>query len=660
MIDAHIGSQGELEFGPRFSPRFLQKHSGVIMTDPKIALIELVSNSWDANATDVDVLWPYPGSEGRFSISDNGHGMTAQQVINRWGQFWYDRIEEQGPMAENPRGAELPPRKAFGRNGKGRWAVFCFSEKCILQTWRDGIESVFHIMLGEDEPFTILPVEERERSGHGTMITGLDTRNIMLSEDEIRVEIGLHFLANPYFNVSINEKQVVLNDIPDEHLKREEILIPEYGTAEIIVLDSKRTDRTSLQHGISWHVGGKQVGQCNWDWFGQLIGLNMDRRTIEAKRYTIVIKADYLLDSGAVNSEWSGFIPNNPAWDATREAVGKRIDEWFSSITEDEKNTRRILVRQRYRDERTKMHVLGRNRWERFLSEVLVKCPRMREEDLMQVAGILATLEVSHHKYEMLHLLNLETLEGLDCLTEVLREWNAETAQIVLSELQERLALLGKLKSTLHDPQADELHDIQPLFQRGLWIFGPEFESIHYTSNKGMTTVLNKLFGIETKGSLNRPDFVILPNSNLGVYSLPSYDKQGGEIGTDRVVLVELKAHDAVIGEKDKGQVWRYVKELAKKGSIIPDKTNVRCFVLGPALQQLEAEERIEWSGNVVISPMSYSTFIARAESRTYALYEKIREAPFLEELLPTSIEDGEQPSLLSQCVDDGVSTSTL
>lgn len=59
----------------RFGPGFLREHAGRIMSDPRIALVELVSNSYDAGATSVRVTWPPTGGELR--IEDDGHGMTA-------------------------------------------------------------------------------------------------------------------------------------------------------------------------------------------------------------------------------------------------------------------------------------------------------------------------------------------------------------------------------------------------------------------------------------------------------------------------------------------------------------------------------------------------------------------------------------------------------
>ena len=73
-------------------------------------------------------------------------------------------------------------------------------------------------------------------------------------------------------------------------------------------------------------------------------------------------------------------------------------------------------------------------------------------------------------------------------------------------------------------PHADELHDLQPLFERGLWIFGPEYEAVDFRSNRGLAEVIGKfLGGADYKPSKRRPDFVVLPEVSIGAYCADAY-----------------------------------------------------------------------------------------------------------------------------------------
>jgi DNA mismatch repair ATPase MutL len=61
-----------------FSANFLRDHAGHLITDPRTAITELIANAYDAGATAVDIIWP-DDTEGAFSITDNGTGMTKAE-----------------------------------------------------------------------------------------------------------------------------------------------------------------------------------------------------------------------------------------------------------------------------------------------------------------------------------------------------------------------------------------------------------------------------------------------------------------------------------------------------------------------------------------------------------------------------------------------------
>ncbi|HEY9403399.1 MAG TPA: ATP-binding protein [Pyrinomonadaceae bacterium] len=78
--DGIPGSQPELF--PTFGDNFLANHAGRIMSEPKIAIVELVANCWDAGADTVEIEWPLK-RETVLSIRDNGTGMTRLEFIER-------------------------------------------------------------------------------------------------------------------------------------------------------------------------------------------------------------------------------------------------------------------------------------------------------------------------------------------------------------------------------------------------------------------------------------------------------------------------------------------------------------------------------------------------------------------------------------------------
>jgi HSP90 family molecular chaperone len=128
-------TEENLEFA--FGDNFLKHHAGQIITDQRFAIIELVANSWDAGAAKVEIKWPI-NSDRIFEIKDNGIGMTYNEFRQRWCTLNYNRLDEQGREVTFPNNVKKNRRMAFGRNGIGRHAMFCFSDTYEIITQKDG------------------------------------------------------------------------------------------------------------------------------------------------------------------------------------------------------------------------------------------------------------------------------------------------------------------------------------------------------------------------------------------------------------------------------------------------------------------------------------------------------------------------------------------
>ena len=135
----------------------------------------------------------------------------------------------------------------------------------------------------------------------------------------------------------------------------------------------------------------------------------------------------------------------------------------------------------------------------------------------------------------------------------------------------------------------------------------------------------------DEQGSKNRPDFVVLPDSSVGLYGRYEYDDDGFENGIKKVVIVELKKPSIPLGEEEKGQCWKYAKELFDKGAILPD-AKVTCYLLGEIIQPQESGTDTKKDGQVQIVPLIFDTVLKRAESRLLNLHKHVKKAPFLDQ----------------------------
>lgn len=478
------------------------------------------------------------------------------------------------------------------------------------------------------QPFTIERIAvQSDVDGHGTEISAINPQSIIMTAEEVREVVGTRFLADPNFTVTVNGTKVTFDDIPEAQRREVEVEVPGYGVAHLIVIDTQKADKTTRQHGIAWRVNNRIVGTPGWVGFDQ--ERLVDGRSSEAKRFIFIVRADFLADD--VLPDWSGFWPDRHAWPATRAAVHAKIREHLSAFSADRRRETKETVRENLGRTVAKLAPVSRDRWNEFVDQIVDACPSMSLDTVEQVAGVLANLELAISKYELIAKLHEMPSSDLDELNALLVDWTVRTAKLALDEIAQRLKLIEELDQKLRDKAMEEVGDLQPLFDRSLWVFGPEFESLEFTSNRGMTEVINKIFGRVDPGSRIRPDFVMLPDGSVGFYSRDSHDLGHEVDGVSRLVIAEIKKPGVLIGSKEKQQPWQYVRELMNKG-LVTDATLVTCYVLGSRIDPTEIGDETKNNGQVTIRAMTYSTFVKRAEKRMLGLRDKLHDAPFLKE----------------------------
>ncbi len=244
------------------------------------------------------------------------------------------------------------------------------------------------------------------------------------------------------------------------------------GPVRILIIDVQGTDKTTQQHGIAWQVHRRLVGECTWKGSGQ--EHLVDGRRSMAKRYTFIVQADCLKEKDAVLPDWTGFYPNNKAYQTVFEEVRGRVKEHLLELTKANRASRLNEIKEANTHILRKMGLKSSDRWEKFIESVQEECPSITDDDLQKLSTVLANLESSESKYGLVQQLSEFNPDNLDDLNALLDKWNIDLAKIVLDELEYRLELLEQLKAKVGSEDTDEVQELQPLFHRGLWIFGPE------------------------------------------------------------------------------------------------------------------------------------------------------------------------------------------
>lgn len=132
----------------RPSARLISTIGEDIIKDMHAAVVELVKNSYDADADEVIIIFEAT-AEGKLllSVQDNGHGMDESVVVDKW---LVPSTSDKLKRRTSPKG-----RVMQGRKGIGRFAVAILGENLELETvthngrtslfinWNDFVESKY-------------------------------------------------------------------------------------------------------------------------------------------------------------------------------------------------------------------------------------------------------------------------------------------------------------------------------------------------------------------------------------------------------------------------------------------------------------------------------------------------------------------------------------
>ena len=117
----------------------LMQHLGEdLIPNDRVALVELVKNAYDADATTVLVRFvgdKEASSPASIEIWDDGHGMDAQVIEQVW-------LEIATPHRVQNKMSESGARRVLGAKGLGRFSVARLASRLRLETRRDSLEEI--------------------------------------------------------------------------------------------------------------------------------------------------------------------------------------------------------------------------------------------------------------------------------------------------------------------------------------------------------------------------------------------------------------------------------------------------------------------------------------------------------------------------------------
>lgn len=605
----------------RFDKRFLDDLLGSIVRSPVIAVTEIVANAYDAGATSVRITWENI-VDSICTIEDNGTGLSKDDFMERWSHFSYNRREHQpGPVKFPSTALNQSKRTPFGRNGQGRWAPFCFSEsyqvRSDTENELEGFVAEVKRTQASDVPVDFQLTPAPKSMPHGMSISFKLSRPLLQISD-LKKSLQNKFLSDPSFEICVNGQKLTLDGLPEE---QSHTITTPLGDVRVWVLQGRAFDRTSKLRGISFIRSGRYVGEPSWSPPGS--EALRDARTKDGRTMSFVIELNDTYED-CILPDWSGFVHGNTLNQCLLR-IYDFVNGQIASFRLAELKERKVRA---LRSEAESLKALDSGSQltvGSFLDELQSRSPSISDEVLKNVASLLIKLESTKTGFQLISRLEMLSLDDLDGWNQIVGEWSARDAQAVLSEIGSRIKLIANLRRHVDDREASELHLIHPLIARSLWIFGPEYESVEFISNRTLQKVLSEYLGDDVtilEGKNRRPDIVVRPSSTASLHARDFYEA-GEPNGIGQVLVIELKKGRSTIGVNEMRQAEDYINALGESKSMAQD-SRIDAVVLGWKVDR-SAEERVIGKNKRVVA-IEYERLLSIAGSRLFHLQEAVRD----------------------------------
>ena len=613
-----------LYLGSLFEEDYLIRTLGALVHSPEIALTELVANAWDAGATRVEILIP-DDYNLKLIVEDNGTGLTKDEFENRWMRLGYNRIKHQGKNVIFPPNVD-GKRLVYGRNGVGRHGLLCFNNEYTVITNSGGKQSKFVISTkSENQPIIIKEYNFDKSTTFGTRLEVIVTKNLPKPEKILEI-ISARFLHDPNFVISINKQTVQLEEhsglVDSTEIKIDDISLMAH------FIDSQKSARSTLYQGIAFWQSNRLVGEPSWVLGSEVV---IDGRTKFAKRYTVVIKTNDLAEY--IFEDWTGF-KKVEAMDKVYAEVISYINKMFSEIAKDSIEETKQQIKSDFSNEFSNLTPLAKYEVNEAIESITIAHPTAKPETISIAVEAIINLEKSRTGKELLVKLAKLSDDDISGLNNLLEKWSVRDALSVLDEIDNRISVIEAIRKLSKDDDVDELHVLHPLVTAARWLFGPEFESAEYSSNRQLQstveTVFKKKIGKEVfNNHRKRPDIVVLNDATASITGTEIFDIESGLSTVNKVLIIELKRGKFKLTREERNQAQGYVEDFVNCGSLI-GTPYIEAFVVGETFsEKIQPISTVQNENKIEMGKIRITTFgqlVDTAEKRLFGLRQKLSE----------------------------------
>jgi len=600
-------------------------HLGInLYSNIPAVLSEVVANSWDADAKNVDIEI---GTE-KITITDDGHGMTFDDINNKYLEIGYERRTHEAVKTEKF------DRDVMGRKGIGKLSLFSIAKIVKVETFKDGSRNGFvmstdeieeYIKEDKPEPYEPTPLPESEmvlnNTGTRIVLTDLKKRVTIVHPDYVKKRLARRFsiIADDNFTVRVDgtpisitdrdyfhkiqflwyygdesEKYVNLcNNLEDpEHTKKRD------GTIEVTDEDNIENLTGFVKGWIGTVRMPKELTDRDED-----INENLNKIVIMVRgklaqenilddfrqsgfytKYLIgEIHADFLdmdnLDDIATTSRQE-IIKDSPRYEELKNWMKNELfyirdkwDEWRSEIVKEQ--VYQIPAIKAWLDE---LKPTERKQAESLFSKIgKVHFDNDENRNQLYIHTALAFEKLLYKG--ALDQLERISVENIPAFMEILSDFDDFEASLYYQIIQERLRIISKLHNAVEDNAVERT--IQEILYEHLWLLDPSWDRA--TETPYMEQTVQKEFEeIEAKEMLTDEEL-------NGRYDI-KYKMTAG-----KHVIIELKRANRKLDQYDLlRQVEKYGEALRKIVRAIGknEPVEIVCLVGQDLVQWSDAEQR--------------------------------------------------------------------
>jgi hypothetical protein len=555
----HIAPEGLVQQSVKTLPKFTMRfepttieHLGLKLYSSLAPVIgELVSNAWDAEASEVHISIPLgsitPSAE--VVISDNGRGMAPGEVQEKYLSIGRNRREADGTDESGPK-----KRQVTGRKGLGKLSAFGIAEQIEIRSITDGFAIAIRLDYDKMKSWKSKEAYEPEvigertgatSEGSGTTVTIRRLRRQRpIDSGIIARELARRFrFIGTDFRVFINGAQLKQSDRRRKEDCREAWDVSELQPGSVIdaekgwtvtgwiglVERSSQTDR-----GIDIFARGKAVELDTM--------FNLKTTHVQFARAYVVgeVNAEFL-DS---DDDRISTARNSVTWESE---AGQKLQQWGEKALKDvfdrwlqlqHREKQEKIVKTAHFDEWLETRTAREQRVANRLLKIIVEDPNIEPESAAPLLEVIKT-NVEFQAFQDL----VDDIEqsgvNVQTLLKLFDDWRVIEAREHLRLSDGRLEAMEKLAEFI-EKGALEVQQIQPLFEENPWLIDPTWGAV-----SGQTTY-SKLLREQFPESIRVP----LPDRRIDILGI----RVSSEID-----VVELKRPEKTLGRSDLEQIEEYV-----------------------------------------------------------------------------------------------------